>query len=76
MLGRALSRDRIRLYNAACAISFLAFRAFSPSFAPADARWPKICVGSVARLPGYSTRCRRSRNHGGGRPGVARGCIN
>jgi hypothetical protein len=30
-IGRALCRDRIRLYNAACAISFLAFRAGAPA---------------------------------------------
>ena len=28
--GRTLDRDRIRLYNAACAITFLAFRSGTP----------------------------------------------
>ncbi len=30
-VGRSLDRNRIRLYNAACAISFLAFRAGTPA---------------------------------------------
>jgi hypothetical protein len=29
-LGRPLRRDRIRLYNAVCAVSFLAFRVGTP----------------------------------------------
>lgn len=53
-LGRALSRHRIRLYNAACAISFLAFRAGVPAEQRScgrtlaeDVDWVR---GSLARL--------------------------
>ena len=45
-LGRALSRPRIRLYNAACAIGFLAFR----RGVPADQRW---CSRTLAEDLGW-----------------------
>jgi hypothetical protein len=53
-VGRALNRDRIRLYNAACAIGFLAFRRGVPPDQPScgrtlaeDLRWVGI---ALARL--------------------------
>jgi aminoglycoside phosphotransferase (APT) family kinase protein len=53
--GRALDRDRIRLYNAACAISFLAFRLGTPPEQKScgrtlaeDLRWVRTALAKLA----------------------------
>ena len=55
-VGRKLDRDRIRLYNAACAISFLAFRAGTPPDEKScgrnlaeDIRWVRTAISKLAR---------------------------
>jgi hypothetical protein len=55
-VGRAVDRDRIRLYNAACAVSFLAFRAGIPPEQKSagrtlaeDVRWVRAAVAKLAR---------------------------
>ena len=54
VIGRALSRGRVRLYNAACAASYLAFRLGTPPDQPScgrtlaeDLKWIR---GALARL--------------------------
>ena len=54
VIGRALSRGRVRLYNAACAASYLAFRLGTPPDQPScgrtlaeDLKWMR---GALARL--------------------------
>jgi aminoglycoside phosphotransferase (APT) family kinase protein len=55
-VGRAVNRDRIRLYNAACAVSFLAFRVgIHPEQKSAgrtlaeDVRWVRTALTKLAR---------------------------
>ena len=52
-IGRTLDHDRIRLYNAACAISYLAFRSGTPrTRSHAGGRLPKTFAGSERRSRG------------------------
>jgi hypothetical protein len=53
-VGRAIDRSRIRLYNAACAISFLAFRADTPADEKScgrtlaeDLRWVRTALAKL-----------------------------
>jgi hypothetical protein len=55
-VGRRLDRDRIRLYNAACAISYLAFRAGTPPEQKScgrtlaeDLRWARAALVKLER---------------------------
>jgi len=54
-LGRSIDRKRVRLYNAACAISFLAFRAGVPAeekpcgrTLAEDVRWVRTALSKLA----------------------------
>jgi hypothetical protein len=53
--GRKLDRNRIRLYNAACAISYLAFRSGTPPdqkpcgrTLAEDLRWVRSALAKIA----------------------------
>jgi hypothetical protein len=65
LVGRSIDRDRVRLYNAVCSISYLAFRSGTPAAARScgrtlaeDLRWMRV---ALARIQGPSMPGRLSR---------------
>lgn len=76
LVGRSIDRDRVRLYNAVCAISYLAFRLGTPADARScgrtlaeDLRWVRVALAKT-QAPSMPERSLRLAPGYGGRAAV------